>query len=394
MSIEKRNFDALSEGDLREIVEGAVPEGLRIEYKAETYETNDRQKREFLKDISAFANAQGGHLLLGLEERGGAASALTGLALEDTDAEILRLLQLARSGLEPRISDLRIKSVPLESGRHVLVIRVPKSWNPPHRVIAQGANRFYVRHSAGVHEPDVQELRVLFVQSTSALDQARSFRRERLAAIKGGEGNRPLINQGRLLLHVVPVAAFSGGVSLSVEAIHEKHMLFRPIGAIEGFSPCFNYRGFINERRETDLNHGYTQVYRNGIIEAVKANVRHMRGNLPYVNAEITEKELFTVFPDYLTALRDLEVPPPLILMLTLEGLEGARIGFGGNVLCDENRPLPEEDLLLPESVLEDYGDREDYHRVIRPAFDALWNAIGHSKSPYFNENGVWVGRH
>ena len=46
----------------------------------------------------------------------------------------------------------------------------------------------------------------------------------------------------------------------------------------------------------------------------------------------------------------------------------------------------------LPECFLEDYGDVLDHHRVVRPAFDALWNAIGYSRSQFFNDEGLWVG--
>jgi hypothetical protein len=57
MSVDRLDFENLSEDDVAELVAGQVPEGLRIEYKRELYGNSDSERREFLKDVSAFANA-------------------------------------------------------------------------------------------------------------------------------------------------------------------------------------------------------------------------------------------------------------------------------------------------------------------------------------------------
>lgn len=391
MSIERADFDSLVEQDLRELIDGQVPEGLRIDYKLTLYGTSDADKRELLKDISAFANLQGGHIVLGMEENAGVATRLAGMTALDPDAEILRMEQITRTGLEPRISGLRFKAVPIAPNNHALVIRVPRSWNPPHRVTAQGSNRFYVRHSAGVHEPSVEELRTLFTQSASALEQARQFREERSRFIRDGRGDRPLVGGGRLILHIVPVAAFSGAINVDVEQAHAQRQAFSPIGA-GGMTPRFNYFGFINERGG-EQNNGYTQIFRNGSLEATMAGlVRDDREGRHFIPGLALERYFFEVLSPYIIGLRDIGVPPPLILMLTLEGVQGARYAVMDNRWGDEEVPLPADVLTLPECTLEDYGTEVDHHRAVRPAFDALWNAIGYARSQFFNQVGRWVG--
>jgi len=390
MSIDRGDFDAVSQEDLLELVTAQVKEGLRVEYKLETYGNTDSEKREFLKDVSALANSQGGHLILGMEETGGVATAVAGLKAIDSDAELLRLEQIARGGLEPRISGLRMKAIPLDAGGDVILLRVPRSWKPPHRVVAHGSNRFHMRNSAGVYEPNVEELRSLFIESASALDQARRFRSERLMEIQSGIGPRPLMGSGRLILHIVPVAAFSGSVAVDVEQAHEQVTAFRPIGA-SGMTPRFNYHGFINERGGDD-NHGYTQIFRNGTLEATKADIVRERDGRRIIPGLGLEKSFFEVFSKYIFGLRDIGVPPPLIMMLTFEGVLGANYLVRRNLWDDPEPPLPEDVLVLPECVLEDFGEDADHHRAIRPAFDALWNAIGYARSQSFNEEGLWVG--
>lgn len=390
MSIDRGDFDALSEQDLDELVEAQVPEGLRIEYKLETYKNGDSDKREFLKDVSALANSQGGHLILGIREAAGVADAIVGLGNTDADAELLRLEQIARGGIEPRISGLQLKAIPLAAGGHVLLLRVPRSWNPPHRVVAQGSNRFYLRHSAGVHEPNVEELRTLFTESGSALDHARRFREERLVEIRSGNGERPLVNGGQIILHIVPVASFSRSVAVDVEQVHQQQMAFLPIGS-GGMSPRFNYFGFVNERGG-DENHGYTQIFRNGSLEATKADIIRERDGIRTIPGASFEGQVFEVFSPYLIGLRDIGVPPPLIIMITLVGVLGVNYIVKNDNWEGFGRPLPEDVLRLPECVLEDYGDNVDHHRSVRPAFDALWNAVGYARSQFFNDEGLWVG--
>lgn len=390
MAIDRADFDGITEDDLKELVEGQVPEGLRLDFKLTVYGRSDADKKELLKDFSALANSHGGHLILGVEEKGGVARDIVGLNGVDPDAEILRMEQLTRSGLEPPVPGVRMKAVSLESGRHVIVIRVPRSWNPPHRVIAQGVNRFYARHSAGVHEPSVEELRTLFVQSASALEQARRFRAERLQFIREGRGERPLVGNGRLILHIIPVAAFSGMVSLDVESIHTRSGTFRPMGSM-GMNPRFNYHGFVNERGGEE-NHGYTQIFRNGILEATKARIVYERNGHYYIWGPKLEQEIFEVFDAYLFGLRDVGVPPPLIIMFTLEGVQGAIYAVDENRWDDYRPSLPESFLTIQECVLENYGTEVDHHKAIRPAFNTLWNSSGYARSFFFNDEGRWVG--
>ena len=52
--------------DLKSLIEEETSESLFLEYKAITYSKED--KEEFLKDISSFANSQGGDIIIGIEQ--------------------------------------------------------------------------------------------------------------------------------------------------------------------------------------------------------------------------------------------------------------------------------------------------------------------------------------
>jgi predicted HTH transcriptional regulator len=134
-------------GILQTLIDTGVSEGHLIEYKSNLYGRNDEQIKEFLKDVSSFANTYGGHLLVGLEESEGVASRIAPIRGVDVDAEIARFENLLRDGLEPRVFGIRVRAVPVSPSGSVIAVRVPRSWNPPHRVSARNWNRVFARNS-------------------------------------------------------------------------------------------------------------------------------------------------------------------------------------------------------------------------------------------------------
>lgn len=187
MPIERPDFDNLAEADLDELIYAQVPEGQRIEYKRDTYGSSDGDRREALKDISSFANTFGGTLLVGIATQNGIPVAKVGLPGVDVDSEILRLENLARDAIEPRVLGIRTGAIALTSGERCIVMRIPRSWHPPHRVSAKGHNKYYVRNSNGTHEASVEELRSMFTQSADATERARQFRDRRITNLEDSD---------------------------------------------------------------------------------------------------------------------------------------------------------------------------------------------------------------
>lgn len=76
----------LNKHDIERLVAENQEESKTLEFKAGLYEDSRDGTKEFLKDVTAFANAQGGKLLIGIEEIKGAdgfmvASSANGVAV-------------------------------------------------------------------------------------------------------------------------------------------------------------------------------------------------------------------------------------------------------------------------------------------------------------------------
>jgi hypothetical protein len=167
MAITSTDFESISERDLVQLLDDQVAEGL---------------------------NTAGSHFVLGMNEIGGLPTELIGLNF-DADAEMQRLENLFRTSLEPRIVGLRMRAVPLGNGRRALVIRLPKSWNPPHARFFKGSRRYFARNSSGAHDASVEELRAMFTLSVAVFDRVQEFHRRRQGIVHMGKTPIPLIKE-------------------------------------------------------------------------------------------------------------------------------------------------------------------------------------------------------
>lgn len=141
MSLLDIPLDKITEADLKNLISTGVPESPVIDYKRDAYGNSDKDKREFLADVSSFANTIGGDIVIGIDEVNALPTAIMPYTM-DVDAEVRRLESIALYGLEPRLANLRVHAVPVTGG-YTIIVRVPRSFIPPHRVIAQGSNRFF-----------------------------------------------------------------------------------------------------------------------------------------------------------------------------------------------------------------------------------------------------------
>ena len=55
-----QHFDAIDKDDIERLVANNVAEGRTLDFKEELPGSSDNDKKEFLFDVSALANAQGG----------------------------------------------------------------------------------------------------------------------------------------------------------------------------------------------------------------------------------------------------------------------------------------------------------------------------------------------
>ena len=142
MAFENKALEAVDESDLQALITDGVTEGKTIEYKQELPGNDYEAVREFLSDVSSFANAAGGHLIFGVREDGGLPVEIDGLQNINVDQVKQRLENSIRDNMEPRLPGISVQEIPLQSGEVVIIIRIAKIWALPHVVKFQRTGGF------------------------------------------------------------------------------------------------------------------------------------------------------------------------------------------------------------------------------------------------------------
>ena len=260
-----KRLDDVGLSDIEMLRENKALESRFIDFKAEAIGGADKDKREFLADVSSFANAAGGDLILGVKTKDGAADEVCGINLADPDKEKQRLINMVRDGLEPRLAVVDIAWLPMSGTTGVMAIRVPRSWSAPHRVTFQKDMHFYVRNSAGKHPMNVDELRRAFGLSASIADRMRAFREERLSAF----GSLPFgVRAGpKIAVLIAPVSAFVDPLDLDVRVERRPRDVVRPIS---NHSSTYQYclEGVATVTPGSPVE-AYSLMFRMGVVECV-----------------------------------------------------------------------------------------------------------------------------
>ncbi|MBK3660544.1 ATP-binding protein [Bradyrhizobium diazoefficiens] len=399
MSLRGVALSAISEFDLQRLIQAQVPERRDIEYKANVYGGQDKDLSEFLADVSSFANTAGGDIIIGMTEQAGLPTALSALQI-DADAEVLRLEASARTGLQPQIFGFAVQAVPITGGGHVLVLRIPRSYNQPHRVVRKGSNRFWARSSAGKYEPNVDELRGLFTRAPQLADRIRNFRFDRIAKIVGGDTPVPLMGSRPLVLHVAPLSAFDGSQSFRLDINQAPQQLFTAFSPIGGQAGDFriNIDGCLvlsNRGADGRSHRAYVQAYHNGIVEAVDSVFATGGGigqNPDRLTSIRTEGTIVRESHAYLRSLVARDAAPPYVLLVSLIGVKGIPYSFAmepGTLFEDQAGVLDRDQFHFAEQIIDDVPlDPYEYAICLRPLLDQIANAAGRARTPSFDQDG------
>ncbi|TET05975.1 MAG: ATP-binding protein, partial [Candidatus Thorarchaeota archaeon] len=258
MSFRYKSLQSVNEEDLIELITNKVSEAKYLDFKQKLPENDDKSKREFLADVSSFANAVGGHLIYGLEEDEGVPLKLTPLK-GNPDADILRLESMILNGIRPRIAGIDTHEVPCKDG-YVIIIWVPPSANALHMVTFSGHDKFYSRSSRGKYPLTVDEIRMGFIQSETTVQKIRDYRQERCRIIDNNLITPVKLQPGpKLVLHLVPIEAFRLAEGIDIKEMIAKKGQLRPMGgwACNYRTNFDGYLGFIPDPSEPSP--GYVQ---------------------------------------------------------------------------------------------------------------------------------------
>lgn len=389
-------IEEVIEADLTSLIAAGTPELKTLDYKRSLPGGSDEDRKDFLADISSFANASGGHLIYGMRADAGVPVELVGVD-EGGDGAILRLESLIRDGIDPRIPSIHSTAVKIGNSETAVVIRIPKSFAAPHMVKFKNTSRFYSRASNGKFQLDVHQIRSAFLGSETTTEGIRNFRLDRISRIRARDTAVPLLVGPSAVLHIVPVGAFAGRTRYDVASLKSNNVIYQTLQPLfrdfANYSKI-NFDGLLVYDVDRNKNStGFTQLYRTGIIETTDTTLIGSAGNFGHgktIPSLPFEVRLLKSIRRLLSILESLGVDLPLVLALSLIGVQGYTLNvpdrFGS---FSASEPFDRE-VLAPQEVMID-GYSADLPLVMKSVLDEIWNAAGFPGSIYYRDD-AWMG--
>ena len=153
-----RSLDDISLDDIRLLIENQVPEGRHLDYKETPYSGRPKDRREFLRDVIALANAEGGYLVLGIREDG--ASRAAELVPFDNPLEVAQAIrQTCLDGIRDRIDGLEVRAFETGFNQGIVIIHTPNTDQCPHMLTLDGRTEFYRRYETDKRAMTIGEIR-------------------------------------------------------------------------------------------------------------------------------------------------------------------------------------------------------------------------------------------
>jgi hypothetical protein len=219
-------------------------EEFDLEFKSQMYGGSDADRAEAAKDVAAFANHQGGLIVIGVTDAGGVATGLTPWTV--TESAELRIREIVTERVVPYI-DISLQRVEAQGATgSFLLIAVPGSSDAPHAVRVGNKLQYPVRDGRRTRFMSEAEIANNYRRRFFELEG----RNQRVEEVKrGGTRHLPLDEEhGLPWLTVTLVPLRPVNLTLDTSARSEIEQRFRQAATLSCPSTPFRGQAFFQPR--------------------------------------------------------------------------------------------------------------------------------------------------
>ena len=352
----ERPLDQITEDDLAALIGGRRAEGRRLDFKAAFPGAGETAVKEWLADVSSFANTDGGDIVIGVKEDGnGVALEVVGIGVQTLDADLLRIEDQVRNCLEPRLPAFPLHTVALPGDRAALVVRIGASLLAPHRITYKNSGRFYARNSRGKFEMDTGELRLAFAATDELPRKLRDLHTRAIRATTGKDMPVRLSDNPAVVLTIAPLSVLREARDIPVTretAILPPHM--------SGYSYAVGLDGVVMYSpidEETQTVPGWSINHRRGYADFAWSIGRPTKENGKLIFRRRIDDSLLELVRSTVARLGSYGLEGPWVAMATLIGARDFRILLGDDYPTSTAWQDPAylgeiiDDTLSPESL-------------------------------------------
>jgi hypothetical protein len=333
------------------------------------------------------ANADGGDIVYGIDEEAGAAKALAFITAEPPDSAKRRLGQVL-AGIEPRVNGLQLHEIPIAGG-YALVVRVPASFDGPHRY---NGSKFPSRAGTHTMELTYDQLRDAFGRRATIAASVKEFISERRAILKRGETWADMRNEPTCMVHLVPLSSFTGRGRLDMQRMASQYAALA-FGGWGGASCWHNLDGLLVAPGDSPRL-TYTLAFRNGAFECVRiARALAAPQENRWMSAGVVTKFYRDAFKKLTAAAKEQGITGPAVFAISMHGVGQFTWMVSESFNMQHRAVADRPDLHLPEILIEHVEEIGDIDQLLRPLFDVLWQSFDLGRCLEYDDKGTWAPR-
>lgn len=393
-----KKIEEITIDDIESLVNNSVCENKHLDYKRELHIDTDSDKKEFLADISSFANSNGGDIVFGIEEDNieKVPTKIVGIPYENDDVLIRKLEDFIRQSIQPIILNIEYKVIEIADNKCILIIRVPQSLIAPHRVEYKGHNKFFTRNNKGKYQMDVNELRLSFNSGLDLEKRIDDFKMSRYYEILSNKYNKLIYDSPIFVIHYIPLSALNDTTYLSINDIKQAMNKANSMALGYGYSKRITLDGIAMDYKENERS-SFALYKNNGVIEKATTNffkkeytVTSVYPNpvIDIINGYQILNKVISDFNEVKEYYTNVGINAPLIITCSILNAQGFTIPTRD--FYDIFGKIDRDILLIDNLYVENLNDETEL--ILKPLFDSIYNACGYEKCPAYDNNGNYIG--
>ena len=397
MLISPNRFNEVNQGFFESLILNGIEENIHLDYKEQL-----GNNAEIAKDLSSFANSDGGIIIYGIREE------------ENKPTEIIPLNQpnlrekidlIARNGIDPSL-DIRILPVDININGNrgqVFLIYIPRKYPILHQAKKKG--KYYKRTEFTSSPMSNSEIRTAFNLAYKFEERINSVYQKRLNDLNKGEYHINIPSPARLLIHMISIDALNLNESIELESIISNFKDYlKPPGCTFSKKIKRNLLGLIvscGPDPTTSNFVGYVQLYRTGMIEAIDSSLlkptrqlhgKHYNRPVKKLGTWQLEKNIIDSCDMYLKTLEKIGVGLPIYLNVSfihMKGYEISLIPYGSSFINSDSEQAKKDEILLPRIKIDSFGI--NFEDKLKTSFDIFWNEFNQPGSRNYDKNGRFI---
>lgn len=368
-----RPLEAIGYADIEALVRADRSEGRTLDYKVALSNGDHKGTRDFLADVTAFANTDGGDIIVGIAEDGnGTAGAIVGIARAGLDEKLRGLEDQLRTLVDPRIPDFRTHLVDCPDGKVILIMRVGASLVAPHRVAFEKSSRFFRRASRANFEMSTAEIRQAFAASADLPQKLRDLHRRAVVITDGTDMPVRLLERPAAILTIAPLSVLRDQRDIPVT---RDFAVFPPrlghpnfVVGLDGVIVHAPIEAGHRDVRAWSINR------RRGYVDFAWT-LGHEKDGTRFVWPVNLEDHLAGTARSTVARLRDYGVGGPWTAMVTVKGLLQYQLYLGNDQLSTPAW----QDVAFLGDIIDDTLSEDSF----RPILEGFWRLFGEERSDY-----------